>query len=51
MLEIQVEEADGWVVKPLDPIRLRRAIRALQGGGSYMDESYRPPDITVAAPS
>ena len=44
-------QADGWVVKPLDPIRLRRAIRALMGGGTYMDESYRPPDVTVAAPS
>ena len=42
-------QADGWVVKPLDPIRLRRAIRALMGGGTYMDESYRPPDVTVAA--
>ena len=44
-------QADGWVVKPLDPIRLRRAIRALLSGGTYMDESYRPPDVTVAAPS
>ena len=42
---------DGWLIKPLDPIRLRRAIRALLSGGTYMDESYRPPDVTVAAPS
>jgi DNA-binding response OmpR family regulator len=35
-------EADGWLVKPLDPIRLRRAVTALLGGGSYHDESYRP---------
>ena len=43
--------ADGWVVKPLDAIRLRKAIRSLLQGGSYMDDSYRPPDVTVAAPS
>ena len=44
-------QADGWVVKPLDAIRLRKAIRSLLQGGSYMDDSYRPPDVTVAAPS
>lgn len=35
-------EAEGWLVKPLDPIRLRKAIRALLAGGTYHDESYRP---------
>ncbi len=34
--------AEGWLVKPLDPIRLRRAVTALLGGGTYYDESYRP---------
>ncbi|HXY45244.1 MAG TPA: hypothetical protein VEH29_13730, partial [Acidimicrobiales bacterium] len=34
--------ADGWVVKPLDPIRLRRATAALLGGGTYFDESFQP---------
>ena len=34
--------AEGWVVKPLDPIRLRRAITALLEGGTYHDESYAP---------
>ncbi len=34
--------AEGWVVKPLDPIRLRRAITALLDGGTYFDESYQP---------
>ena len=34
--------AEGWVVKPLDPIRLRRAITALLDGGTYYDESYQP---------
>ncbi|MHB8464202.1 MAG: PleD family two-component system response regulator [Acidimicrobiales bacterium] len=39
-------EADGWVIKPLDPIRLGKAIRTILGGGRYEDDSYRP--LTVA---
>ncbi|MGH9304808.1 MAG: response regulator [Acidimicrobiales bacterium] len=34
--------AEGFVLKPLDPRRLRRAARALLGGGTYHDESYEP---------
>jgi DNA-binding response OmpR family regulator len=34
--------ADGWLVKPLDPLRLRKAAKALLDGGSYFDESYKP---------
>jgi DNA-binding response OmpR family regulator len=41
-------DAEGWLVKPLDPIRLRKAIRALLAGGTYHDESYRPPTVAVA---
>lgn len=41
--------AEGWVVKPLDPIRLRRAIAALLDGGTYFDESYMPLSIAAAA--
>lgn len=37
--------ADGWVVKPLDPVRLRKAIEALLDGGTYQDESYRPASV------
>ncbi len=33
---------EGWVIKPLDPIRVRRAAKALLTGGTYFDESYRP---------
>ena len=40
-------EADGWLIKPLDPIRLRKAIRALLAGDTYADPTRRPP--TVAA--
>jgi DNA-binding response OmpR family regulator len=41
-------QADGWVVKPLDAIRLRRAIRSLLEGGTYEDDSYRPTDVTAS---
>ena len=34
--------AEGWVVKPLDPIRLRRAASALIDGGTYQDRSFEP---------
>ena len=37
--------ARGWVIKPLDPIRLRRAVEAVLAGGSYGDESYKPPTV------
>jgi len=42
--------AEGWLVKPLDPIRLRRATAALLDGGSYHDESYQPVPVLVDAP-
>jgi len=38
-------EAEGYVVKPVDPPRLGRAITALLSGGTYEDAAYRP--ITV----
>jgi DNA-binding NarL/FixJ family response regulator len=38
-------EAEGWIVKPLDPIRLRKAVRALLAGGRFEDPSGRPPTI------
>jgi DNA-binding NarL/FixJ family response regulator len=40
--------ANGWLVKPLDPIRLRRATAALLGGGSYDDTSFQPSPVLVA---
>ena len=30
-------EADGWLVKPLDSLRLRKAASALLGGGGYRE--------------
>jgi DNA-binding NarL/FixJ family response regulator len=44
-------EADGFLVKPLDPIRLRRAITAILGGGTYEDDSYRPAASLAARPT
>jgi DNA-binding NarL/FixJ family response regulator len=29
--------ADGWLVKPLDPLRLRRAARAVAAGSTYTE--------------
>jgi DNA-binding response OmpR family regulator len=37
--------AEGFLVKPLDPMRVARAIRALLDGGTYEDPAYRP--VTV----
>jgi len=29
--------ANGWLVKPLDPLRLRRAVRTIIAGGTYTE--------------
>ncbi len=34
--------AEGYLVKPLDPLRLRKAARAILDGGTYEDASYKP---------
>ncbi len=39
--------AQGWVVKPLDPLRLARAVREVAAGGTFHDESFRP--VSVAS--
>jgi DNA-binding response OmpR family regulator len=41
--------AEGFVVKPLDPQRVRAAVRALLQGGSYEDESLRPATVRVGS--
>lgn len=47
---------DGWLVKPLDPIRVQKAVNAVMSGGRYEDRAqtgdastnYRPtPDATA----
>jgi len=43
--------ADGFLVKPLDPQRLRAAVRAILRGESYEDTSLRPATVRVGSPS
>jgi len=38
-------EADGWLIKPIAPIRLRKAVRALLAGERFEDPSQRPPTV------
>lgn len=41
--------ADGWVLKPLDPLRLGRAVRTILDGGSFEDDTGMPA-VTVPPP-
>lgn len=41
-------QAEGWLVKPLDSIRLRRAVRALLDGGTWHDTTGVPSPIATA---
>jgi CheY-like chemotaxis protein len=44
--------AEGWLVKPLDPIRIRKATEALVSGGTYHDDSFHPlPELVGTATS
>lgn len=42
--------ADGWVIKPTDPIRLRKAVERLLAGERYEDESYIPKPVLTTGP-
>ena len=39
--------AEGWLLKPLDPIRLRTAVAALLAGGTWHDASFTPQPVVV----
>jgi DNA-binding response OmpR family regulator len=39
--------AEGWLIRPLDPIRLRRATQTVLDGDNYFDESYKPRPVLV----
>lgn len=39
--------ADGWLIKPLDPLRLRRAAKAVAAGGTYVEGVPTPPPTAV----
>lgn len=43
--------AEGWLIRPLDPIRLRRATQKVLDGDTYYDESYKPNPVLVAPAS
>ena len=40
--------AEGFVVKPLDPQRMRSAVRALLRGEGYEDDSLRPSTVRAS---
>jgi DNA-binding response OmpR family regulator len=39
--------AEGWILRPLDPIRLRKATTALLAGGTWHDTSFLPDPVAV----
>jgi DNA-binding response OmpR family regulator len=41
--------AEGFIVKPLDPLRVRSAVRALLTGESYEDASLRPATVRAGS--
>jgi hypothetical protein len=43
--------SDGWLIKPLDALRLRRASRAVAGGGCYAEglPQVDEPEVEVAS--
>ena len=43
--------AEGWLVKPLDPLRLRRAVAALLDDGTFADDSFTPVPVLVGGGS
>ena len=40
-------DVDGWLVKPLNPIKLRKAVRELLAGRPYRDDAYTPSPVVV----
>lgn len=43
--------AEGFVVKPLDPQRVRKAVRALLRGELFEDDAWKPSTVRVGPPS
>lgn len=39
---------EGWLIKPLDPIRLRRAVQAILAGDTYFDATDAPAPSAAA---
>lgn len=43
--------ADGWLVKPLDPLRLRRAVKSVLAGTPYTEGLEGPPPLVAPKPA
>jgi DNA-binding response OmpR family regulator len=43
-------DADGWLIKPLDAIRIRKAVRTLLAGDRYEDPTAAPNDSGTTLP-
>ena len=41
--------AEGFLVKPLEPVRVRAAVRALLAGEAYEDDALRPETVRAGA--
>ena len=41
--------AEGFLVKPLEPMRVRAAVRSLLAGDGYEDDALRPSTVRAAA--
>lgn len=41
--------AEGWLIKPLDPLRLRRAVKAVLAGGTYTEGLETPSGAAATA--
>jgi DNA-binding NarL/FixJ family response regulator len=39
--------ADGWLIKPLDPLRIKRAVAAVLAGGTYVEGVSVPTSTAV----
>lgn len=44
--------AEGWILKPLDPIRIKKAAETILNGRAFYDHRYTPvPTLTPALPT
>ena len=47
--------AEGWLIKPLDPLRIKRAVAAVATGGTYVEgvkvPTSRVPEVEVGEPA
>ena len=41
--------AEGWLIKPLDSLRLKRAVKAIDDGGTYTEGLAAPEPVAVDA--